>query len=86
MATKKFLELQDLSVDDLKGILTEREAEYSNKKFEHAMDGLQNPLELRESRRDVARIKTELSRREMAEASDEFLAGRSKIRRRRRKK
>ena len=85
MATKKYLELQDLSVDDLNGILVEREAEYNNMKFEHNMDGLQNPLELRESRRDIARIKTELRRRQLAEATEAELAGRSKIRRRRRK-
>lgn len=86
MATKKQSELQELSVDDLNGILVERETEYNNKKFDHSMDGLQNPLELREARRDVARIKTELRRRELAEASEAEIAGRSNIRRRRRKK
>ncbi len=86
MASKKNIELHNLSVDDLNGILLEREKEYLEDKFDHAMDGLQNPLELRESRRDIARIKTELRRRELAEATEDELAGRSKIRRRRRKK
>ena len=41
---------------------------------------------LREVRRDVARLKTEIRARELANADENVIANRSKIRARRRKK
>ena len=86
MASKKFLELQDFSNEDLVAELTETQAQYQKLKFDHAIKGLDNPLVLREVRRDIARLKTEVRRREMAEMTEEQLSKRSKIRARRRKK
>jgi large subunit ribosomal protein L29 len=54
--------------------------------FDHAVKGLDNPLTLREMRRDIARLKTEARRRELAQLTPEELAKRSKIRERRRRK
>ena len=85
MATKKFLELQDYSDAELGGELEATVAQYQKLKFDHAIKGLDNPLDLREIRRDIARLRTEVRRRELANASAEDLAGRSKIRARRRK-
>lgn len=85
MATKKFLELQELSSDDLKNELKEIQEQYAKLNFDHAVNGLENPLLIREIRRDVARIKTEVRRREIADMSAEELAKRSKKRSRRRK-
>jgi len=86
MATKKFLELQDFSDADLKGELESTEAQYQKLKFDHAVKGLDNPLVLREVRRDIARLQTEVRRRELANMPEEQLAKRSKIRNRRRTK
>ncbi|MEZ4983464.1 MAG: 50S ribosomal protein L29 [Saprospiraceae bacterium] len=86
MATNKFLELQELSVEDLQAELEATERGYQKMKFDHAITGLENPLKLREVRRDVARLQTELRRRELAAASEGELANRSKIRMRRRRK
>jgi large subunit ribosomal protein L29 len=47
--------------------------------------GLENPLTLKEVRKDIARLNTELRRRELAAMSETDLDGRSKIRDRRRK-
>lgn len=85
MATKKFLELQDYSDSDLQGELATTESKYEKMKFDHAVKGLDNPLLLREVRRDIARLQTEIRRREVANMSEEQLAKRSKIRNRRRK-
>jgi len=85
MATKKFLELQEFSDADLQSELQETELAYQKMKFDHAVKGIEDPISLREVRRDIARLKTEIRRRELAEASPEQLANRSKIRRRRRK-
>ncbi len=86
MATKKFLELQDFSDADLASELDSTRAQYQKMKFDHALTGLENPLNLREVRRDIARLQTEIRRRELVEASPEELAKRSKIKARRRKK
>lgn len=85
MASKKFLELQEFSVDELIAELAATQADYQKMQFDHAVKGVDNPMELREMRRDIARIKTEIRRRELAEMSPEQLAKRSKIRERRRR-
>ncbi|MCB9049192.1 MAG: 50S ribosomal protein L29 [Lewinellaceae bacterium] len=86
MATKKFLELQEFSDADLQSELRDTEAQYQKLKFDHAIKGLDNPLVLREVRRDIARLRTEIRRREIASLSQEQVANRSKIRARRRRK
>ena len=86
MATQKYMKLQEFSDADLQSELEGTEAAYQKMKFDHALKGLDNPLLLREARRDIARLKTEIRRRELNNASEETLAGRSKIRARRRKK
>ena len=86
MASKKYLELRDFSDEDLFSEIEGTEAAYQKMHFDHAVKGLDNPLELREMRRDIARIKTEIRRRELAQATPEQLAKRSKIRARRSRK
>ncbi|MEL6833516.1 MAG: 50S ribosomal protein L29 [Bacteroidota bacterium] len=85
MATKKYLELQEFSDTDLQAQLEETQNRYQKMKFDHAITGLDNPLLLREVRRDIARLGTEIRRRQLAGASEEELANRSKIRARRRR-
>lgn len=86
MATKKFLELQEFTDEDLKTELQETQAQYQKLQFDHATRGLDNPILLREVRRDIARLQTEIRRRELAAQPEETLANRSKIRWRRRRK
>ena len=85
MASNKFLEFQEFSDADLAGELEQMETQYRKMHFEHAVKGLDNPLTIREMRRDIARLKTEVRRREIATLDAATLAGRSKIRFRRRK-
>ena len=54
-------------------------------KFDHAIKGLENPIGLLEVRRDIARLKTEIRRREVGQFTEEQVAGRDKLRARRRK-
>lgn len=69
----------------LRSQLASAELEYQQMKFDHAAKGIANPMEIRELRRNVARILTEGRRREIAAMSPEELAMRSKLRARRRK-
>ncbi len=82
MATKKFLELKEFSAEELANELNVTQEQYGKMKFEHAIRGLENPLTLREVRRDIARLKTEVRRREL---EDVDASSRTKIRSRRRR-
>lgn len=82
---KQNLELTGKSVQELLTDVTTMEQEYQQMKFEHAVRGLGNPLEIRELRRNIARIHTEIRSRELAEYTPEQLELRSKLRARRRR-
>lgn len=82
---KEKLELADKNVADLLAEITSMENEYQQMKFDHAVKGLANPLEIRDLRRKIARFHTEVRQREMAEMTPDQLALRSKLRARRRR-
>ncbi len=86
MPSKKYIELQEFTDDELKNELSETVSQYQNLQFDHTLKGLENPLSLKEVRRDIARMKTEMRKRELTAMTPEQLAGRTKIRSRRRKK
>lgn len=79
MATKKYLELKELSDADLASEITTTEVQYKNLKFDHAIKGLDNPMALKEVRKDIARLKSEARRREIVQMTDEQKAKRTKI-------
>ena len=83
MATKKFLELADMTPEQLTSEYELTVNGYNKMKMDHAIKGLENPLTLREARRDVARLSTEIRRRELTTVDP---GTRSKIRARRRRK
>jgi large subunit ribosomal protein L29 len=80
---KEKLQLAGKNVNDLLADLAGFENEYQQMKFDHAVKGLGNPMELREMRRNIARVQTELRQRELAAMSPEQIELRSKIRARR---
>ena len=86
MASKKYLELQEFNDADLQNELKETRAQYQKLKFDHTIKGLDNPLLLRDVRRDIARLNSEIRRRQVNEMSAEELSNRSKIRARRKRK
>ena len=82
---KQKVELEGKATPDLLTEVASLEQEYQQMKFEHAVKGLGNPLDLRELRRNIARIHTELRARELQEYTPEQLELRSKLRARRRR-
>lgn len=84
MANKKNIENRSLSIDELRGELATLENQIVKLRFDHAATGLDNPMTLRETRRDIARLKTDLRRRELEVMTSEEHAGRSAIVNRRR--
>ncbi|GAA4280854.1 50S ribosomal protein L29 [Gaetbulibacter aestuarii] len=57
-------EIKELSVAELQEKLGEVKKSYSDLKLAHAISPLENPIQLRGLRRTVARIATELTKRE----------------------
>ncbi|WP_236980505.1 50S ribosomal protein L29 [Membranihabitans maritimus] len=83
MATVDPKEYKDLTVDDLTAELDGTEQRLVQLRFDHSTRGVDNPLEIRTLRRNVAKLKTELRAREVADLSDEELAKRTNIKARR---
>ena len=56
----KMWEMKELSAEELEQRLLDALEEYQNLRFQHAMQQLDNPMRLRDVRRDIARLKTVL--------------------------
>lgn len=82
---KEKIDVAAMTEADMQTELASMEREYQTMKFDHAVKGLGNPLELRELRRNIARINTEARRRELAVMTPDQLELRSKLRARRRR-
>lgn len=75
------VELKGLTIQELNNELANAEKQHSELKFNNAVATLQNTAQIKLARRNVARIKTEIRARELAENPEK----RDKIRARRRK-
>jgi len=79
------LQTAAFTAEELGEELRNAEANYQRLRFDHSTTGLDNPNTLVEVRRDIARLKTEVRKRQLAELSEEGIANRSKIKSRRRR-
>ncbi|RKE90947.1 50S ribosomal protein L29 [Ichthyenterobacterium magnum] len=61
----KQTEIKQLTVAELQEKLGETKKSYADLKMAHAISPLENPIQLRNVRRSVARIATELTKREI---------------------
>jgi large subunit ribosomal protein L29 len=57
--------LKDLNVADLKAKISEDQLRLKKLEFAHAISPLENPMNIRGLRRDIARLQTELKKKEM---------------------
>ena len=58
-------EIKNLSVADLQAKLVQVKKTYNDLKMAHAISSIENPLQMRTLRRSVARIATEITKREL---------------------
>jgi len=68
MANKKYdfnKGLKDASVTDLKARIDEDQLRLKKLEFAHAISPLENPMSIRGLRKDIARLKTELKKKEL---------------------
>jgi large subunit ribosomal protein L29 len=56
-------DIKDLSTDELRLRLEEEKTLYAKMKMNHAISPIENPMKIRITRRGVAMIQTELTRR-----------------------
>jgi len=57
--------LKTMSEQDLKSRITEDELRIKKLKFAHAVSPLENPMTIRDVRKDLARTKTELRKKQL---------------------
>lgn len=59
-------DITNLSADDLQENLAEQTANLDRLRMNHSVSPLENPKQLKEARRTVARLKTEVKKRELS--------------------
>jgi len=59
-------ELRGLSLDELQGKLTAEQENYSKLKSAHSITPIENPMKIRETRKLIARIQTEIRAKELS--------------------
>ncbi|WP_462266392.1 50S ribosomal protein L29 [Mucilaginibacter sp.] len=64
-------EIQALSTEDLTAKLGEDKANLTKMKFAHAVSAIENPNRIKNLRRDIARVSTELTNRKAATATEQ---------------
>ena len=57
-------EIQNLSKEDLQDKLDEVQKEYETLQLNHAISPLENPIQIKAVRKSIARIMTELTKRD----------------------
>ena len=65
MEVMKAKEVKELTTAELKERLDAQKAELSQMKLQHSISPLDNPLQIREVRKNIARLATELRQREL---------------------
>ena len=59
----KAQEIKNLTTEELTGRIAEEKAQLDNLKFNHSISTLDNPMVIRATRRNIARMMTELAKR-----------------------
>lgn len=60
----KQTEIKELSVEELKEKMADYKKQYDDLKMAHSVTPLENPLQIKTARKTVARLATELTKRE----------------------
>jgi len=69
VAHVKATAMRDMTEDELRERITELRAELFNLRFRNSMKQLDNPLKIREGRRELARLITVLNQKAQAKAA-----------------
>ncbi|UEG52719.1 50S ribosomal protein L29 [Mucilaginibacter daejeonensis] len=64
-------EISALSTEELVARISEVKTDLTKLKFAHAVSAIENPIRIKNVRREVARLNTELTKRKAASASEQ---------------
>ena len=64
----KASEIRNLSVQELNEKLSDLKSELFNLRFQHAINQLENPMRLRDVKKDIARVQTLIRQGELGKA------------------
>jgi len=67
----KYTEIRELSNEQLLAKISEESQSLIKVKFAHAVSSVENPMKIRLTRKNIARLSTELSKRRIVEATVE---------------
>ena len=67
MAKEKKIQVKDLSTQEIQDRIKEEKDRYQKLKFNHVVTPVENPMVMRHARKDIARLFTELRKRQLAE-------------------
>jgi large subunit ribosomal protein L29 len=65
----KYSEIKALSLEELRERLATEKTNSQNLRFAHSISPLENPLKIKESRKNIAKLNTELRNREINTSS-----------------
>jgi len=65
----KNADIRNLTVEELQNQIKTEQTSGQSLRFAHAISPLENPIRLKQNRKNVARLKTELTRREKEQAN-----------------
>ncbi len=71
MAKKKKVDLAEFSLEELKDQVVSEQSRLQQLEFAHVVSPLENPLQIRVARRGIAKLKTEIKRRQLAETNND---------------
>ena len=60
----KQAEIRNLSAEDIQAKLAEAKAEFTKMKLAHKISPLENPIQIRDLRKTIARLNTELTNKQ----------------------
>ncbi|CAM3942354.1 50S ribosomal protein L29 [Mucilaginibacter galii] len=67
----KSSEISALSTEELNARLGEEKTNLTKLKFAHAVSAIENPIRIKNVRKEVARLNTEITKRKAASASEQ---------------
>jgi len=62
-------QIQELTLSELQDRITEESQLLAKMVFNHTVSAIENPLKIREVRKGIARLKTDIRKRELAQTS-----------------
>jgi len=66
----KYSDIKELTTKEIKELIIEEETGLSKLRISHTVSPLDNPIKIRENRKKIARLKTELRKRELSNKND----------------